>query len=405
MRLFLLAFFQLICGYGVLAQTEYEPAYFINRSGERIEGFIKNLDWKNNPDRFRFKTSLEAQAEAKMLPQVKEFGFKDGMKYIYAKVEIDRSSINLQSLDRNRNPKWSLEEVFLKVILEGKASLYVFRDGDLILYFFRKDNGSLKQLVHKFYIKSNSEEDGESYQKRAENNDFRQQLSTQLPNTCIKDSRSLMNLEYRKKELQEYFKRYNDCFSSVSTTYEYKREDLIRAKLLLGVNRSSLYVNIFTGDNNPDFSPQVALNVGFELEYRLPFNKNKWSIFIQPSYSNYSQEFENPNSIFSSRSTVSYNYIAVPMGFRYYQFLSSEHQIFIDAAYAGFNTFNSQLFTARRGFLDMKSTFTAQFGMSYQYKKWSFEFMYLLNRDLINSYTTFDSEFQNMSLTLGYRLF
>jgi hypothetical protein len=59
---------------------------------------------------------------------VKEFGVYGSFKFIRAKVKIDRSSYKLGELTPDREPVWSDELLFLRVLAKGKASLYSYED-------------------------------------------------------------------------------------------------------------------------------------------------------------------------------------------------------------------------------------------------------------------------------------
>ena len=56
-----------------LSQITFEPAYYIDNDGNKIDGFIRNVEWKNNPDGFSFKSNLESDSREISIKEAKEF--------------------------------------------------------------------------------------------------------------------------------------------------------------------------------------------------------------------------------------------------------------------------------------------------------------------------------------------
>ena len=150
------------------AQIIFEKGYFINNNNQKTECLIKNLDWRKNPTDFKYKLSQNDLAKVATISSVKEFGVYNYSKYIRVSTKIDRSSTEIDELDYNRNPNWSEETLFLKVLTEGSASLYNFVDKRNERFFFNTNNRAIEQLVYKEYKKNNT--------AVIQNNQYRQQL-------------------------------------------------------------------------------------------------------------------------------------------------------------------------------------------------------------------------------------
>jgi len=65
----------------LLAQTKFEKGYYINLNGIKSEGFIKNLDWKNSPSSFEFKTSITSNSIEVNTSQIAEFEIENTVKF------------------------------------------------------------------------------------------------------------------------------------------------------------------------------------------------------------------------------------------------------------------------------------------------------------------------------------
>jgi len=108
------------------SQTSFQKGYYINNSGDKVECEIKNIDWKNNPTEFKFRLSENGEQSKETIKTVKEFGIYNFSKYIRSTVDIDRSSKNLKNLTTSRYPVFKAEELFLKVLVDGKYNLYEY---------------------------------------------------------------------------------------------------------------------------------------------------------------------------------------------------------------------------------------------------------------------------------------
>ena len=148
-------------------QIEFEKGHFIDLNNQRIDCLIKNHEWKNNPKEFSYKLPGSDVSKEMQVTDVKEFEIEGYAKYVSVDVKIDRSTDDLSRLYYNRNPEWSNERLFLKVLINGKASLYFYGEENLKRFFYRVTD-SISQLVYKKFLAENKES--------KTNNTFLQQL-------------------------------------------------------------------------------------------------------------------------------------------------------------------------------------------------------------------------------------
>lgn len=179
-KLLILLVTPFICS-GCFAQISFEKGHFINNNGERINCLIKNIDWKNNPIDFKFQYTKNSEINTATIELVKEFEITNGAKYQRYTVNLDRSpnylNNDIEDLTYDRNPLFNKEQIFLKVLVEGQASLYQFEDGNIIRFFYKVDNSNPEQLVFKNFRTPQNEV--------GENNLFRQQLLNTLKCSTI----------------------------------------------------------------------------------------------------------------------------------------------------------------------------------------------------------------------------
>jgi len=263
------------------SQITYDKGYYINNSNQKIDGLIKNIDWENNPTQFSFKLSEKGEQKILNIESVKEFGIYNTSKYVRYIGNIDQSSKFIDELSHTKDPIFKKEELFLKVMLQGKASLYYFEDENLMRYFFNKDHGPIEQLIFKKYKTA--------YNKIGVNNSFKQQLWNNLKCKNI-STNTIENIDYNGKELLDFFIKYNKCSASEFIDFEQKqkqnrKQDKLNLTLRPGMTSTSLSINDRDSNiSNIDFDRELVYRFGIELELILPFNKNKWAFIIEPTH-------------------------------------------------------------------------------------------------------------------------
>lgn len=378
------------------SQISFEKGYYIDNDEQKIECLIKNSDWRSNPTEFEYKLSENSEQKKATIELVKEFGIYNYSKFLRTNVNIDRSSKNFDDLSILRNPVFKEETLFLKILIDGKASLYQYIDGNLIRFFFSNDySNNIEQLVFKNY-KVSSDLIGE-------NNMFRQQLLNDLKCQNIKD-KDIKKAKYDKDDLSKFFTQYNECDNSESTNFvEKQKRDLFNLSLRLGVNSSSLsIVNGLYSDRSVDFENKLVLRFGIEAEFILPFYKNKWALIIEPTYQSYKSEKE----LTTSNAKVEYSSIQLPLGLRHYFFLNNNSKIFINASYIRDFPNNSSVSYNTGSEWEITKT-DASFGFGIGYKKddkYSLEFRYHTARAIVNS-DFIGSDYNTSSIIFGYSIF
>ncbi len=387
-----------IVGYG---QIKFEPGYFINTNGEKTNCLIKNIDWHDNPSQIEYKLTEDEESKVGYIRNIKEFKVSD-LKYIRATVDIDLSSEKLDRLSTNRNPEFQQKTLFLKLLVEGKAKLYLYEEGNLKRYFYQINDSKINQLVYKLYEIS--------FNKMDKNTFYKQQLWTDIKCDNIKE-KDVKSTKYSKHSLEKYFVKYNECVDpNYSNSQKREKRDLFNLSIKPGVNFSSLSTpegEFFQGvsDNNTTF------RIGLEGEFILPFNKNKWSIFVEPTYQYYKSEQEITSSNFQGTTTrkftLDYKSIELPVGLRHFMFINDKFKIFVNAAYVVDFEFDSfyqvQIVNNPNPSqeIDIKSRTNIIGGLGVKWNdRLSLESRFSTNREI-----SADSQYQTFSIIFGYTMF
>jgi hypothetical protein len=375
----------------------FEKGYFINDNNERIECLIKNIDWKNNPSEFKYKLSETSAELSDGIQSVKEFGINNISKYERAVVNMDRSSEDLSKLSPDRNPVFQEEVLFLKVLVDGQASLFQYEETNLTRFFYRTHDSALTQLVYKIY-KVNDRTTGT-------NNQFRQQLLNDLK--CHEISMNeIETLNYYENELVRLFVKYNECQNSSFINYQVKhKKDFLNLNLRPGLNIGSFSMeNSISDSKDIDFGSELTFRAGLEFELILPFNKSKWSLLIEPTYQYFKTEKE-PEGLDEQQVEVDYKSIELPLGIRHYFYLDEKSRIFVDASFVIDFSMNSAIKYELGWEYEINSIGNFAMGLGYKYNKFAAELRYQTSRNLLNGYSLWDSDYRTFSVIFGYSIF
>ena len=389
------------------SQVLFENGYFINENNQKINCLIENQDWKSNPIGFKYKLDENQNILAADIKTIKEFGVTGQTKFVRALVKIDRSANKMESISKEKNPEFNEEKLFLKVLIEGKATLYLYDEVNLRRFFYKNNDSEIKQLVYKVYSVDNY--------NLAKNNYFREQLFIDFKCESI-SQKEYENLAYEKKDLEKFFIKYNKCNDPSFVSYESKeKKDLFNLTIRPRLNNSSLSTNNNTSETfDLKFDSKTNVSLGIEAEFILPFNKNKWAILFEPTYQYYKTEKTKETTAFLGGEIfgkVDYKSIELPIGIRHYFFLNNDFKIFLNASFVYDFSSNSKIkFTRNDGSeinsFDIKSNAGLGFGAGCKLKdKYSVELRYLTARNLLSNYVNWSSSFTTASLILGYSFF
>lgn len=390
---------------GILqAQIQFEKGYFVDNSGKKNEVLIKNVDWKNSPTEFEFKTDGSSEVKKESIKNIQEFGIDNEQKYVRKTVLIDSSSKQLNNLSYERKPEFKEETVFLKYVVDGKADLLYYENGDIEKFFFSTNDSEIQQLIYKpYYIDASSV---------AYNEDYKKQLIDNL--NCGVNLTDVNNLKYKSNDLVKVFLKYNECSNSSAINYNenYEERDLFNLTVRPGVNLSSFEISnsSFATSESNKFDNKVTFRIGVEAELILPFNKNKWAVFVEPTYQYYKAEkdfvvYQGQASENIRTRSIDYKSIEIPVGIRYYLFLNAKSKIFINAAYNIDFEMNSSIYYDYQSY-NTSSASNFSFGAGYKYNdKFVVEFRTSTKRDLLQNNTLLNTGYRTSSIILGYTLF
>lgn len=404
MKTKILSLILLLISINSFAQISFEKGYFIDENNQKTECLIKNVDWKDNPSEFTYKREDSSIPEKGEIASVKEFGIYGFSKYIRENVKIDRSSNDYKKLTYEKDPILKHELLFLKVIVEGKSSLYYYEDRDIKRFFYSVTDTSINQLIHKRYLVDNSV---------AHNNRFRQQLAIDV--RCASTSMSsLKKISYTLKILEKYFIKHNSCIGDTTmVSFNKSKNDLLNLKITSGINITSIsidntyYDNSFFGLIDFPYEENINLRVGFELEFIMPFHKNKWGITIEPTYQQLNAKKKFTTPIFGTiTASIEFRSIEFPIGLRHYIFLSDKSKIFLNGIYIPYFSFDfgSKINVEKVAIFDVFAKDNFALGGGFEHDRVSLEIRYYSKRKLLSGYKYWSTDYNRLSFIVGYKI-
>lgn len=382
-----LFFLSLFISFNSFGQVVFEKGYFIDNNDKKTECLIKNYEWKVNPSQIEYKLTEQSESKTESVVNLKEFSVSN-LKYRRHTVMVDQSGKTLSTLSEDKDPIFSEETLFLKVIIEGKASLYI--GGKYERYFYHVNNSEVKQLIHKEYILD---------ARVFTNNSFKTQLWTDLSCDCIKVT-DIEKTKYKKKYLIKIFEKYNACFDDDFINYDVKAKKIdFNLNIRPGIRLSTLEIkNLYNNALDINFGRDLSFYFGIESELVLPINKNKWAIMFEPTFQYYRTDYHGR----TYKMSVDYKSVELPVGIKYNIFLSTTSKISLTGSVLILDIpINSSIAS-----MEINSTNNFYFGLGYSFKnKYSIEVKYGLSRTLLSRYAYYRSNYQSLSVIFGYNIF
>lgn len=384
-----------------LAQFYYEPGYIIDNENTKTECLIKYKDWEFTPQSFEYKPGINDDVQEVSIANVKEVNITGKAKYIRSSLKIDRSSSDLDNLSRVRHPEWNYETLFLKVLVEGKASLYYYGKNNFTRFFYSVGD-SIEQLVYKEFIVVKDNLTGTSI-----NANYRQQLFISV--NCNKTESDYIHLEYDQKSLVKHFIDYNRCAGTEAHFYtKEEQKDNFNVKIAIGLDYSSLSVFDYISDSqDTDFGAEINPMAAVEAEYIFPFRKNKWSLVAESSF----HSFKSEGICNTGTTTIKYGAIDVSMGVRHYLYLGKKkkQKIYFNGFLNSITTFNLNseiVLPNTTSIREFKDHLNLSFGAGFNYKKISTELRYYTPQGVFSHqvFPTWGSDLRRISLIVGINI-
>ncbi len=369
-----------------IAQTKFEKGFYLDNNGQKTEGLIKNEDWLKDPKQLVFKPE-ESQKE--IVLKINEVSYFEVGVYKFKRfvVPYDLNYNEKSAPTYNNEPDYEKRTVFLQLLVKGKASLYKL--GSDYRFYYTIHDDSIRHLLYFTYSKVGVIRTNESYKTQLFNN-------LKCESITVNDMDKIV---FKTKSLKNFFVKYNNCSGEKPYVYENKKKNIFHLTPLIGIRSASISVrNSANSIQNVDFGNKWNPVFGLNLEYVLPFNNNKWSVFLEPVYQSYKSEV----SIQTYNGAADYSSIEMHLGFKYSFYLTNSSTLFVNAALMIYEIPIKKSINT----LDISSVANFSAGIGYLYHdRFSASLRISAPRELLSSYAYYFAKYQYFEFVLGYRIF
>ena len=379
----------LLCYFSVFGQTEFQPGYIIDEADNRIECLIKHEQDIYTELDFRYKLNADDNNEQQITAdKVKTFGIGEHVKYV--RREVLRSNGTSNQSPTSGEQGFYQDTLFLKVLLEGDASLYLYYEAGLEKFFFSsKPTAPIEELVFRKYLHDN---------KIRTDNRFRQQLFNSMKCEGLEQP---VDVAYNEIKLASFFERYHKCTNSTYRRYKQKGAGdsfrlWARAEIMVGSARLEDYL-----DQNISFGSSARMQFGLSLEYMIPVQNAGWSLVLEPSLQTISS---------SSRGVeLKHRSIEIPFGVRRYIISKEEFEnteLYLTGLYLlDVIPRTEALYESSRDLTSTNVEGNLCLGVGMVINRISADARIKFGKDLMGAYSDSQLKYGGLSFNVGFRLY
>lgn len=398
----------LLIGYCGYSQPQYEQGYYLDKEGNQINGFIKNMDWRNNPSQIKFRSRISEPTQEIELASMNGFKIEGSSEYYKFNVQIDRSSNNIKSLSEEKDPINVEETLLLRLILDGDIKVFMYTEPGLVRFFYLENGSKIpEQLVYKQYKYYE-----EGYQLTSENLLYQNQLRDLLSCHAIHEY-TFKLLKYKQEDMIKIFSKYFDCINSY---YELAIQEKNELKFSVALRQGFRFFpfemnNDINAIGEAKFDNNLSYSTSVVLEYFIPFYGYRWSMVIEPTYQYYNKETTVPYPSLGNPDDkmpvyIRYSSIEVPIGCRFYAFGNETLKSYLGAQFT-FDIVNkdSRIYAERRDLMDIdiKSEPNGSLSTGLILKnRLGMEIRYNFSRELFRHYALWTSNYSGTSIMISF---
>jgi hypothetical protein len=282
-------------------------------------------------------------------------------------------------------------KAFLKVLVEGRASLYLYTGKRLSRFFYRLNGQPPGPLVSKQYLGP----DGVVHA----NQQYIKVLADSLSCSAT-DFPDPSSVRYEANSLVRFFIAYNTCTKSAYSDYYAKTAKMV---FHLNIRPGADLANFVVRNNSSYFPPRYSygnspgFRIGAEAEVILPFNRNKWAVLLEPEFRTYSSS---PGPGFA----IDYKAVQILLCGRYFLFISPESKLYVTAGLlTNFNLGSTIEYETQDLVLQPRLGGTAAVGFRYK-DRFGVELQYQFPEDILENYTLLRGDLSTASLVFSYKI-
>lgn len=292
-------------------QKNFKPGYVVLNSRDSLRGEIDYGNWDYNPKTVTFREKGNTQVYK--IADLPGFGVDGEDVYQRYIVSFHNSPAELATAKKNFGEELITDTVWLRLLYTGEKKLYELNTGDRPYFFIHDKEDNPRELIFRVRLT-----DGVLYRDEQ----YKNLLTTYIPeNDNGSLTRILEKLDYRQKDLVEFFEKIN------GGSGQKRQSTKVRAKIDLssGISLQDYYTPTggYYGLSNFNFSytPGIRAGIGITLQSKRSYGRFRSRSGINIAYRQLNgKEIQNNGSsgkidgyLLTLEPTIGFEYIFNPL--------------------------------------------------------------------------------------------
>jgi len=293
----------------LFAQNKFELGYYIDQSGNKIEGEISEITLNNFPSNFIIRKKGKEEIVETSSATLIKYGT---MVFEKKSFQYDPSlRMDIANMPKQKDFQLVNKTAFVQLMVNGDTKLYKYSENGVSTFFYETANNQLTTLKYKKYLENGNDIN--------ENREFISQLK-EVKNVKESSDEGYYNaVKYNDTDLVNYFTKFNG-----KSIKNYKKSKLL-FNVFVGYSISSMDINFLQDLPAENFSHVTVMP---EIEYVLNNNiMNPTSFYFNLKYRAVKADFEEIYVRENWQHKVDYQSLLLSFGAKKY-FLSSKDMKF-----------------------------------------------------------------------------
>jgi hypothetical protein len=290
------------------AQSNFMEGFVINNENDTVVGKIDYRNWEKNPKSILFIPGGEQDVKSLSPLNIQRFGVADEI-YVSAIVQANDNPYKSVELLYTPDIHFRTDTIFLQTVIEGKKSLYYYKDYKAREQMYIYNQSEYELLVFNKYVVHTKTTNNIKI-----NYKYIGQLRSYLREYPEIEERS-SSLNYNLKSIKKLFEEYYHYTNEPVLYSKPKEKTVIQFGGFAGGCMSTINIGSeeYTELDNTDFDASYTISAGIFMETILPRNRGKLRIRNELQYTTYKFEGE-----FSEYYSETHNsYALSKLGFSY----------------------------------------------------------------------------------------
>lgn len=303
----------------LFAQNKFELGYYIDESGNKIEGEISEITLNSFPSNFIIRK--------KGKEEIVEINTTTSIKYgtvVFEKKTFQYDpSVRLDIANMPKQKEFQLvnKTAFVQLMVNGDTKLYKYIENGVSTFFYENVNNELTTLKYKKYIENGTDIN--------ENREFVDQLKENVQSKNALSEGFYSTLKYNDADLVDYFLKLS------AKSLKVNKESKVIFNFFIGYSISSMDVDFLQDISEESYS---HITVMPEIEYILNKNLvNPTSFYFNIKYRSVKANYEEVYVRENWHHQIDYQSLYFSLGAKKY-FLSTEETKFYGKLGFGYDT-------------------------------------------------------------------